>query len=251
RRACSVEASKGGRSFLALLAGEMQGRLAAAAIVATPLGYQRVTLSGEGEFAVHATATVDEALDLASFDFVTVAAMRRQLVDAAHDQLPFLAVGLNARAEQLVGDHVSDFVGHRLAQEVFMVGPVQGQVEAQLVFRQVRDARLLPTQLEADLGAGEALLEEGFRLLVAGFYAGVNLFGHGWRRYGLRADYAASSPSAQVSLVPWRLHAFLLRAAALILLHRSLIVRLKGVGPEQDHADQYGDHHQQTNADHR
>src|SRR5690606_826085 len=87
RRACSVEASKGGRSFQALLAGEMQGRLAAAAVVATPLGYQRVTLSGEGEFAVHATAAVDEALDLTAFDFVTVAAMRRQLVDAAHDQL--------------------------------------------------------------------------------------------------------------------------------------------------------------------
>ena len=83
-----------------------------------------------------------------------------------------------------MGDHVGDFVRHCLAQEVFLVGPVQLQIEAQLVFRQVRDPRLLPTQLEADLGAGKALLEEGFGLLVAGFDAGVNLFGHRRGRAG-------------------------------------------------------------------
>lgn len=59
-----------------------------------------------------------------------------------------------------MGDHVGDFVRHRLAQEVFLVGPVQQQVEAQLVFRQVRDTGLLPTQLEADLGAAKRCLKK-------------------------------------------------------------------------------------------
>ena len=138
-----------------------------------------MALGREGELAVRATAAVDEAIDLAALDLVAVAAMRRQLVDAPHDQLPLLAMRLDAWAEQLVGDHVGDFVRHRLAQEVLMVVPVQLQVEAQLVLRQVGDARLLPAQLETDLRAGERLLEEGLGLLVTGFDTGMDLFGHG------------------------------------------------------------------------
>ena len=131
-------------SLLTLLTTEGQRHIATPAVVAAALGDHGVTLGREGELAIRAATTIDEATDFASLDFVAVAAMRRQLVDAAHDQLQFLAMRLNTWAEQLMGDHVGDFVRHRLAQEVFLVGPVQLQVEAQIVFRQVRDTGLLP-----------------------------------------------------------------------------------------------------------
>ncbi|MCY1179303.1 hypothetical protein D9M73_196970 [compost metagenome] len=105
-------------------------------------------------------------------------AIRRQLVDAAHDQLPLFAVGADAWAEHLVGDQVGDFVGDGLLEEMLAVLAVQLRVEAQQVFLQVRDPGLLPAQPEVHLRAGEAAFEEAFRLLVAGFDAGVELFGH-------------------------------------------------------------------------
>ena len=61
--------------------------------------FQSVTLGGEGKFTVRAATTIDEATDLAPFDFIAVAAMWRQFVDAAHDQLPLLTMRLDARAE--------------------------------------------------------------------------------------------------------------------------------------------------------
>ena len=62
---------------------------------------------------------------------------------------------LDARSEQLVRDQMSDFVGHRLLEEVLAVFRVELGVEAQQVFLQVRNAGLLPAQLEADFGARE------------------------------------------------------------------------------------------------
>lgn len=85
--------------LLTLLTTEGQRHLATPAVVAAALGDQGVTLSREGELAIRAATTIDEATDLAPLDFVAVAAMRRQFVDAAHDQLPLLAVRLNAWAE--------------------------------------------------------------------------------------------------------------------------------------------------------
>src|SRR5690606_36463019 len=115
------------------------------------------------------------------------AALGWQFVDAAHDQLPFHAVGLDARAEQLVRHQVRHFVGHRLPEEVLAVCRIQLGIEAQQVLVEVRDAGLLPAQPEADLGTGEGALEEIFGLPVAGLDAGVEQFGHG-------GDYAPSPP---------------------------------------------------------
>ena len=91
-----------------------------------------------------------------------MAAIGRQFVDPAHDQLPFLAVGLDAIAEQLVGDQVRHFVGHGLLEEVRGVLPVQLQVEAQQVLVQVGDPGFLATQLEADHRSLEGAFEKGF-----------------------------------------------------------------------------------------
>ncbi len=88
-------------------------------------------------------------------------------------------MGLDALAEQLVGDQVGDLVGHGLAQEVFGVLAVQLQVEAQQVLVQVGDAGLLSAQLEADLRAREGAFEEVFGLLVTGFDALSEQLGHG------------------------------------------------------------------------
>jgi hypothetical protein len=107
-----------------------------------------------------------------------VAAIRRQFVNPAHDQLPFLAMGLDAVAKQLMGDQVRDFVGHGLLEEVFGVFPVQLRIEAQQVLVQMRDTGFLPAQLETDDWAWERTFEKGFSELVTIFDAGIELLGH-------------------------------------------------------------------------
>ncbi len=126
-------------------------------------------------------AAVQVAGGGAALDRVGVAAVRRQAVDAAHDQLPLLAVGANARAEQLVRDQVRDFVGHGLFQEVLAVLAVQLGIEAQQVLVEMGDPGFLAAQAEADGRAGEAALEEVFGLPIAGLDAGVEVFGHSGR----------------------------------------------------------------------
>ena len=56
-------------------------------VVAAALGDQSVALGREGELAIRAATTIDEAIDLASLDFVAVATMWWQLVDAAQQVL--------------------------------------------------------------------------------------------------------------------------------------------------------------------
>ena len=58
---------------------------------------------------------------------VVMAAIRWQLVYATHDQLPFLAMRLNARAEHLVSDEMGNFMGHCLAQKVVGSSDLLGQ----------------------------------------------------------------------------------------------------------------------------
>jgi len=137
-----------------------------------------MALCGKREITLGARAFIDVAGHAAAFDFIGVAAIRRQFVNAAHDQLPFLAMGLDAVAEQLMSDQVRDFVGHGLLEEVFGVFPVQLWIEAQLVFVQMRDTGFLPAQLEADDGAFEGTFEKGFSELVTIFDAGIELLGH-------------------------------------------------------------------------
>ncbi|MNC61794.1 hypothetical protein D3C75_1117590 [compost metagenome] len=69
-------------------------------------------------------------------------------------------------------------MGHGLAQEVFLVFAVKLQVEAQQVFVKVGNPGFLPAQLEADFRAREGAFEKGFGLLVTGFDAGFEQFGH-------------------------------------------------------------------------
>ncbi len=69
-------------------------------------------------------------------------------------------------------------MGYGLSEKVFTILSVQLRVEAQLVFRQMRHASLLSTQLEAHLGSGKGTFEKGFSLLVALFYAAQKVFGH-------------------------------------------------------------------------
>jgi hypothetical protein len=101
-----------------------------------------------------------------------VATIGGKFVDAAHYQLPLLAVGLDGVAEELMGDQVRHFMRHRLAQEVLAILTIQLRVEAQLVLIEVGDTRFLSPKPEAHLGAGKSAFEEVFRLLVAGFDAG-------------------------------------------------------------------------------
>ena len=106
----------------------------------------------------------------------------------AADNLFRISNGKVSRVEQvrsqvsqleLVGNQVCHFMGHGLAQEVFLVFAVQLQVEAQQVLVQVSDAGLLAAQLEADFRAREGAFEEGFGLLVTGFDALSEQLGHG------------------------------------------------------------------------
>jgi hypothetical protein len=87
-------------------------------------------------------------------------------------------MGLDAVAEQLMGDQVRNLVGHSLFEEVFGIFPVQLRIEAQQVLVQMRDTGFLPAQLEAHHGAFERSFEKGFGLLVTVFDAGIELLGH-------------------------------------------------------------------------
>jgi hypothetical protein len=137
-----------------------------------------MALRRKRKIAVSAWAFVDIAGHAAALDCIGVAAIRRQFVNAAHDQLPFLAMRLNALAKQLVGDQVRDFVGHGLLEEVFGVFPVQLRIEAQQILVQMRDTGFLPAQLETDDRAWERTFEKGFSELVTVFDAGIELLGH-------------------------------------------------------------------------
>ncbi|RMO84078.1 tRNA 2-thiocytidine biosynthesis protein TtcA [Pseudomonas syringae pv. philadelphi] len=160
------------------LATEHQ-RLAATAAQVTPsLANHAVTLGGEREVAVRAWAAINVTRHAAALNGVGMAAIGRQLVDTAHDQLPLFAMRLNTATEQLMGNQVRDFVRHGLAQEIFGVLFIELRIEAQQVFVQVRDASLLAAQLKTDHRPFERAFEEGFGLLITGFDAGIELFGH-------------------------------------------------------------------------
>src|SRR5690606_38929413 len=111
-------------SFQRLLAANHQRGSTAATKVTTLLADQCMTLAGKWELLLRALAAIDIAVGLATNDFVVVAAIGWQLVDAAHDQLPFLSVGLDARAIQLVRHQMGHFMGHGLLQKVLGVGSV-------------------------------------------------------------------------------------------------------------------------------
>jgi hypothetical protein len=121
-----------------------------------------MALGGKRKVAVHARAFVDVTGHAAAFDVIGVATIGRQFVHAAHDQLPLFAMGLDAVAEQLMGDQVRNLVGHSLFEEVFGIFPVQLWIEAQQVLVQMRDTGFLPAQLEAHHGAFERSFEKGF-----------------------------------------------------------------------------------------
>jgi hypothetical protein len=87
-------------------------------------------------------------------------------------------MGLDAVAEQLMGDQVRDLVGDGLLEKVFGVFTVQLRIEAQQVLVQVRDTGFLPTQLETHHGAFERSFEKGFGLLETVFDADIELLGH-------------------------------------------------------------------------
>jgi len=137
-----------------------------------------MALRRKREITVHARAFVDVAGHAAALDRVSVATIRRQFVNATHDQLPFLSMGLDSVAKQLMGDQVRDFVGHGLLEEVFGVFPVQLRIEAQQILVQMRDTGFLPAQLETDDWAWERTFEKGFSELVTVFDAGIELLGH-------------------------------------------------------------------------
>ncbi len=157
---------------------EHQGIATPPAQVPPPLSNQAVALGREREVAVGARALVDVAGHAAAFDVIGVAAVGRQFVHTAHDQLPLFAMGLDAVAKQLMGDQVCDFMGHGLLEKVLGVFPVQLRVEAQQVLVQMRDTGFLPAQLEAHHGALERSFEKGFGLLETVFDAGIELLGH-------------------------------------------------------------------------
>lgn len=172
----------------ALLTSENQRGFAAPAVITTSFANQSMTLSGEGEFAIGACAAVNEAAYLAPFDFVAMAAIGRKFIDSPHNQLPFLAMGLNTRAKQLVGNHMGDFVSNCLLDEVVLIVPVQLQVEAQFVLCQMRNTCFLTAQPETHLWARKSLFEEVFGLQIASIYTGMDLFGHSvnvWLAEGL------------------------------------------------------------------
>ncbi|CAO3303802.1 hypothetical protein METHP14_130040 [Pseudomonas sp. P14-2025] len=160
--------------------------------VSPPLVHQLVPLRGKREVALRARAAVDVAGHCAPLHVIVVATIGRQFIHPAHDQLPLFTMGLDAVAKQLVGNQVCHFMGHGLAQEVFLVFAVELQVEAQQILVQVGDAGFLPAQFEADFGAREAAFEKGFGLLVTGFDALFELLGHGGAVL-LTRHYAASA----------------------------------------------------------
>ena len=137
-----------------------------------------MALRGKRKVAVGTRAAVNVAGHLAALDRVGVTAIRRQFINAAHYQLPFLAVGLDTLAKQLVGNQMRHFVGHGLFQEMLGVFAVQLWIETQQVFVQMRDTGFLAPQLEADLRAFEASFEKGFGLQETIFDAGIEWLGH-------------------------------------------------------------------------
>ena len=80
-----------------------------------------MALGREREVAVRAWAAVDIACGAATLDGVGMAAIGRQFVYPAHDQLPLFAMGRDALSKQLVGNQVCDFVGDGLLEEIFAV----------------------------------------------------------------------------------------------------------------------------------
>lgn len=157
---------------------EHQGIATPPTQIPPPLTHQAMTLCRKREIAVGARALVDVTGHATAFDVVGVAAVGRQFVNTAHDQLPLFAVRLNAVAEQLMGDQVRDFMGDGLLEKIFGVFPVQLRVETQKVLVQMRDTGFLPTQLEADHRAFERSFKKGFGLLKTVFDADVELLGH-------------------------------------------------------------------------
>jgi hypothetical protein len=166
------------RSLDPRLAAESEQASAAPTQVSAALANQAVALQREWEITVGAGAPIDVPGGLAALHRIAMAAMRRQLVYAAHDQLPFLAMGLDAITEDLVGDQVRNFMWHGLAQEVFGIFREQLRVEAQHVLVQMSHAGLLAAQLETDHGPLEGTLKERLGLLEAGFDAGIEQLGH-------------------------------------------------------------------------
>jgi len=100
---------------------EYQGIATPPTQIPPPLTHQAMTLCRKREIAVGARALVDVTGHATAFDVVGVAAVGRQFVNTAHDQLPLFAVRLNAVAEQLMGDQVRDFMGDGLLEKIFGV----------------------------------------------------------------------------------------------------------------------------------
>src|SRR5450830_971063 len=145
------------------------------------LAHQPMTLGRKRKVAFSARAAVDIPRHPAALHLIGVATIGRQFVDPAHDQLPFLAMGLDAFTKQLMGNQMRDLMGHGLLEEIFAVFPVQLRIEAQQVLMQMCDASLLATQLEADHRTLERSFEKGFGLLETVFDAGLELLGHAVR----------------------------------------------------------------------
>ena len=75
---------------------EHQGVATPSTQIPPPLPNQAMALCREREITVGAGALVDVAGHATAFDVVGVAAVGRQFVHAAHDQLPLFTVGLDA-----------------------------------------------------------------------------------------------------------------------------------------------------------
>ena len=90
-------------------------------------------------------------------------------------------------------------MGYGLPEEIFAVFPVQLRIKAQFIFRQVRHAGLLTTQLETHFSAGKGLFEEYFSLLVALLYAAQEVF-RAWRSYRIR--WKVIMPKRQLACSP-------------------------------------------------
>ncbi len=147
--------------------------LTGAADVSTALLDERMTARCKRKLTLRAATFIQVSRTRAPFDCIGMASIGRQLIHTPHDQLPFLAVGLNAVTEQLVCYQVCDFVGNGLLQEMVAIVLVKLGIEAQPILVQMRDACFLSSQLHADIRAGEGAFEELFGQLVTGLDACV------------------------------------------------------------------------------
>lgn len=145
---------------------------ASSAQIAPPLPHQGMTLSRESKVTVGARAAIDIARNAAALHSVSMATIGWQFVNTPHDQLPFFTMGLNACAEQLMGDQMRHFMGNGLFKKIVAIFLIQLWIETQHIFVKVRDTGLLAAQFEADYGAFEGTLEKIFGLLITDFNAG-------------------------------------------------------------------------------